>query len=130
MRAGIVIIVIILVSCSQRIKVPDNVLSPEKMEKVMFDLMQADEFLNLKRSDSVARDSFSQVNLYQSVFALHETNKEEFKRSLRFYEEHPKLMKTVLDSIQQSVTRTQEDVAPKKSELKAKKLLNKRIPPQ
>jgi hypothetical protein len=66
--------------------VPDDILPPDKMGKLLFDIMRADELLIQKKADSVAKDSFSQSNLYQAVFKLHKTNKERFKRSFVFYE--------------------------------------------
>jgi hypothetical protein len=79
--------------------VPDSILPPHKMEKLLLDMLRAEEFFNLKQRDSVARDSFNLTTLYQSVLAIHKTNKENFKKSFTFYEKHPDLLKPVLDSI-------------------------------
>jgi hypothetical protein len=100
--------------------VPDDILPPDKMGKLLFDIMCADELLIQKKADSVAKDSFSQSNLYQAVFKLHKTNKERFKRSFVFYENHPDLMKIILDSVHSSLTI--------KNDLKLKKPAKKKIP--
>ena len=115
-----IIILCIFFSCTQKKKVPEDILPPDKMGRLVFDIMRADELLIQKKTDSIAKDSFSQSNLYKSVFKLHKTNKEEFRRSFVFYENHPDLMKIILDSMHSSLT--------KKPDLKSKKLLKKKIP--
>ena|SRR5687768_995652 len=94
-----IIALLLFFSCKQKTKVPDNILPVDKMEKVLMDMMLADEFYNQKQIDSATIDSFSRTNLYKAVFTLHKTNKEEFRKSLNFYESHPDLLKTVLDSL-------------------------------
>ena len=94
-----IIALLLFFSCKQKTKVPDNILPVDKMEKVLMDMMLADEFYNQKQIDSATIDSFSRTNLYKAVFTLHKTNKEEFRKSLNFYESHPDLLKTVFDSL-------------------------------
>ncbi len=86
--------------CTKKTKVPDDILHPAKMEKLLLDLLHVDEFLNQKKSDTtIAADSFNRTNLYHSVFVLHKTSKENFKKSFAFYESHPDLLKIILDSM-------------------------------
>ena len=98
-----IIVLLLFFSCKQKTKVPDNILSVDKMEQVLIDMLRADEFYNQRQLDSATIDSFSRTNLYKAVFTLHKTNKEEFRKSLSFYESHPDLLKTVLDSMHSKV---------------------------
>ena len=98
-----IIALLLFFSCKQKTKVPDTILPVDKMEKVLTDMLRADEFYNQKQADSATLDSFSRTNLYKAVFTLHKTNKEEFRKSLNFYESHPDLLKTVLDSMHSKV---------------------------
>jgi len=89
----------LLAACGN--KVPRDVLPPEKMKLVMWDLLRADElaaetvgFSNFGRQ----RDSMCEV-LYQKVFLMHKTDKESFARSLRFYQGNPNISKQMLDSV-------------------------------
>ena len=118
-----IIALFLFFSCKQKTKVPDNILPVDKMEKVLIDMLRADEFYNLKQSDSATIDSFRRTNLYKAVFTLHKTDKEEFRKSLNFYESHPDLLKTVLDSMHSKATQK----LPVKIEtpLKTKRALNK-----
>ena len=106
-RAGI--IAMLFLSCSQKTKVPDNILPPYEMEKVFLDMLRADEFFNQKQADSATMDSFNRFDLYQSVFRLHKTNKEIFKKSFIYYENHPDLLKVVLDSMRIEANKGSED---------------------
>ncbi len=69
------------------------------MEKLLLDMLRAEEFLNRKQGDSTLGDSINRLSLYNSVLASHETDKETFKKSFTYYENHPDLLKTVLDSM-------------------------------
>ena len=103
-RVGIISLLLFF-SCKQKTKIPDTILPLDKMEKVLLDMLRADEFYNQKQADSATIDSFSRTNLYQAVFTLHKTNKKEFEKSITFYESHPDLLKTVLDSMHSVVNR-------------------------
>jgi len=94
-----IIALLLFFSCKQKTKIPDTILPVDKMEKVLTDMLRADEFYNQKQMDSATIDSFRRTNLYKAVFTLHKTNKDEFRKSLNFYESHPDLLKTVLDSM-------------------------------
>ena len=98
MRRGIIVLVIFF-SCTQQTKVPKNILPPDKMEKLLLDIMKADELVNLKKADSSTKDSFDRGSLYKTIFALHKTDKQKFRKSFIFYETHPDLFKIILDSI-------------------------------
>jgi hypothetical protein len=94
-----VIAVIFFFSCAQKNKVPETILPPDRMDKLLMDMLRAEEFFNQKQADSAFLDSVTRINLYQSVLAANKTNKEDFKRSFTFYESHPEMLKTVLDAM-------------------------------
>jgi hypothetical protein len=108
-RFLIIIIIWCSASCSNSDRVPSNVLPAEKMEKVLWDMMRADNFVNdfLVRSDSTLNKDSESIKMYQRVFAIHETTQDEFRRSLTFYKEHPTLFKRIFDSLN-----IRTDVAP------------------
>jgi len=108
-----IIALLLFFSCKQKTKVPDTILPVDKMEKILMDMMLADEFYSQKQIDSATIDSFSRTNLYKAVFTLHKTNKEEFRKSLSFYESHPDLLKIVFDSLHSKANKK----PPLKSEL-------------
>jgi Domain of unknown function (DUF4296) len=93
-------LLIILNSCSKKNTVPKDVLPPEKMEDVLWDMSLADEFVvNYVMKDSALNKKDESTKRYQQIFAIHKTNPDDFKKSLRFYEDHPLLFKPILDSL-------------------------------
>jgi len=114
------IVLLLLFSCTNKTQVPKNILSPQKMQKILLDLMEADELIGRKAVDSVSSDSFSRSVVYTAVFTQHKTNKEVFKKSFAFYESHPQLLKVVLDSMQ---SETKTSVERSKIRLKNKRPL-------
>jgi len=90
---------LLLISCSGS-KVPKDVLPPQKMQAVLWDAMLADEMADYYvRKDSLNALS-KHAELYQQVFTIHKISKDDFKKSLRFYESHPDLLKPIFDSLQ------------------------------
>src|SRR5215217_1846247 len=100
-----VVALLLFFSCAQKTRVPKNVLPPDKMEKLLLGLMEADELIARKPSDSSINDSFSRTALYSAVFAQNKISKKEFQKSFTYYESHPNLLKIVLDSVQGTTTK-------------------------
>ena len=101
MRIGLTgIFLLVLVACSSR-KVPEGILAPEKMEAVMWDMIQAGEFLNgyVLFRDTLTHQVLESQRWYSKIYALHETDQQEFIRSYQYYRDHPKLMQAVFDSM-------------------------------
>jgi hypothetical protein len=89
-----------LTSCSGN-RLPKNILPPEKMKLVMWDLSLSDELVNYHSArDSAWMGNGKHREYYEKVFAIHKISQEDFARSLEYYESHPPLLKTVLDSMQ------------------------------
>lgn len=95
----ILIFIIFIFSC--RSSVPHDVLSPKKMQAVLWDVMQADAMAeHYSSSDSTYKRLAKQADYYSKVFAIHKISKEVFTRSLSYYENHPAGLKSILDSLQ------------------------------
>src|SRR5687768_12776585 len=103
-KPGIIILMIILfASCSNKQEIPSNVLPPDKMEQVLWDMMRADQYLGIyvfNRDTSKNRINES-LEYYHRIFKLHQVTKEQFDRSYTFYRAHPILFKAIMDSISQ-----------------------------
>ena len=87
-------------SCSNRDKVPANVLSPKKMQSVLWDMLRVDQFIvNYVARDTLLDKKQESIRLYEQVFKIHKISREEFQKSLDFYQNRPDLLKVILDSI-------------------------------
>ena len=89
------------VSCFGKNRVPRGILSHEKMQAVLWDMLRADEFVGvyiLAKDTSLNKKQESAL-MFDQVLRIHKCSREEFKKSLLFYQSHPAVFKVVLDSI-------------------------------
>jgi hypothetical protein len=92
---------IFFASCSDKEKIPEDIIAPAKMEKVMWDMIQADRF----SASFIIRDS-AKVNvidetfkMYDKVFQIHNISSNEFVKSFKFYLDRPDISKKMFDSL-------------------------------
>jgi hypothetical protein len=91
---------LLLFACRKRNPVPKGLLSTEKMEAVMWDMMRADEMVHVYSERDTAYKILPHAGrLYEQVYKIHGINKETFQKSLKFYQRRPDLFQVVLDSL-------------------------------
>lgn len=97
----ILLLLIVTASCSNNNKIPGDILTKSKMQVVIWDLIRADEFVSnyIWKNDSLINRMEESVRLYEKIFLIHKITKDEFRRSLSFYRQHPKLLKIIVDSL-------------------------------
>ena len=78
------ILAVLVSSC--RLKRPDDVLSPRKMEAVLYEYHMAQALV----SDLPKDEKFKSPAYYNGVYSNNKTTKEEFERSLKWYTRYPK----------------------------------------
>ena len=97
-RLRILVLVACVLSCKS--SVPKDVLPPKKMQAVLWDVMQADEMADYySAKDSTFHGLLKHAEYYQKIFSIHKITKEDFSKSLSYYQNHPAVFKTVLDSL-------------------------------
>ena len=107
MRIIIPIVLLCLLSnCRREDKIPAGIFSREKMEAVMWDMMQADQFVAgyIMHSDTGLNRTVESAKLYQQVFAIHKINLDELSRSIDYYRSHPALLRDIMDSLSRAKT--------------------------
>src|SRR5690606_30972851 len=89
-------------SCTNRDKVPGDIIQPDAMAGLIWDVMMVKEYV----SDVLPRDTLRNKGLkkersvlYQQVFDLHNTNREKFLKSFSFYSARPDLLKVIIDTL-------------------------------
>jgi hypothetical protein len=102
---SISVFLIIFIGCSSN-GIHKGILPPERMQLVVYDLIRVDEFIN----NYVIKDSTIDIKkkrtiLYQQVFKVHKTSREQFFSSYKYYQQNPKLQKQLFDSLQQFINR-------------------------
>jgi Domain of unknown function (DUF4296) len=113
----------LITSCKDKNKIPKDIFPQEKMQAVLWSMINAGEFLNgyVLYKDSVDKMAES-LKTYGQVFQIHHITKEEFDKSYSYYREHPDLLKVILDSLSKRQTKTVEKV------LQMKDTMQKKIP--
>ena len=87
--------------CSDKKTVPRNILSPLIMQKVMWDMIRADEYVTdfIWKNDSAINRQEESIQLYEKIFKIYHITKQQFQKSLIFYREHPRFLKIIVDSL-------------------------------
>jgi hypothetical protein len=100
--------VIFFVGCkSDSDNIPKDIIAKDKMGKIFWDLIQADQFSiqYLVKDTARAKTRAETMRLYEEVFRIHHITKDEFKKSFQFYLAHPEITKSMFDSLSTSANR-------------------------
>lgn len=89
------------ISCMGSESASPSVLSPEKMETVLWDLLRAEQFTTnyVVGRDTSRAAKATGPRLYDAILKKHGTTDSLFRLSLDYYKKHPKLLLPILDSI-------------------------------
>jgi hypothetical protein len=101
----------VLVACSDKDKIPGNVIPRDRMEKILWDMIQAERF----STSFLVKDSGKNVKegtfiLYEQVFRLHKITKDEFVKSYKFYLSRPDIARVMFDSLASHANRAREEM--------------------
>ena len=87
--------------------VPKDVLPNDKMQAVLYDVIRADEMVDFRQiTDSAYRPFSRRAAIYDTIFQLHAVKKEDFQKSLKFYQTRPDLLKGVIEDMQKKIKDT------------------------
>lgn len=111
MRILLLIFIPIVFNACSFSPVPKGILPPDKMQKVVYDLIRIDEFI----SNFVVKDSTVDIKkkrsiLYEQVFKVHNTTRKEFYASYKYYQQHPDIQKGLFDSLYEDINRNRNEV--------------------
>jgi hypothetical protein len=108
----IVFSLFVLAACSDRTGIPKQIIPPDSMQKIMYDVITAEEYSSLYVSrDSLKHDKIkANQDLLEDVFRIHHITRDNFKESLHFYESRPDLNKKIFDSLAAYANRHRSDL--------------------
>jgi hypothetical protein len=98
------------VSCTDKDKVPAGVLPKDKMEKVLWDMIQAERYRESFIRDSSKNLKTETFKLYAQVFEIHQVSKDEFIKSYKFYMSRPDIARIMFDSLATRANRRREEL--------------------
>src|SRR4051794_13335427 len=100
-KLAVIIIIFFVGACTKKEKIPAYVLSPLKMQQILTDGFRADEMAGYYMIKDTSYNGLGKRSMmYNTIFKVHHVTKEQFKKSLQYYESHPDMLKAVLDSMQ------------------------------
>ncbi len=108
-------IIVLLFSCGSK-QVPEGkVLSSDKMQAVMWDIIQAEAYTDFYlKKDSTKNIFLQNAALQKKIFLIHQISKEDFYKSYDFYSSHSNDMRILLDSISVKAERQRNKMTEKK----------------
>ena len=90
-------------------KIPANIIPPEKMKTIVFDLLKADTYVNnFVLKDTTLKSKEQHIKMYEQVFLIHKITKKDFYISLNYYQQHPDVNKKLFDSTLSYANRQRE----------------------
>lgn len=92
---------VLMVACSDNDKLPKDILPEKQMRELMWDMIRTGEFLNgfVTNNDSSVSKKPELEKWFAKVYQLHKVNREVFDKNYSYYQAHPALMKTILDTL-------------------------------
>lgn len=103
-----------LVACTDHKALPDDIIRKEKMEMILWDMLQADRyvssFLLTQPTDSPSVKQEKAAIIYEQVFRLHNITREDFLKSYRFYLGRPDITRVMFDSISARADRQRDKI--------------------
>jgi hypothetical protein len=93
--------ILMIAGCTDKDKVPSGILPKEEMGNILWDMIQADQFSSIYMIKDTPRINLKteDLRLYQQVFRMHQVSRDEFRKSLQYYEDRPELIRTVFDTL-------------------------------
>lgn len=110
-RFYLAIVSAFIFSCTNTTKIPNDILPKQKMQVVLWDIIQAERFsaMFLLKDSSSKNIQLEKFKLYDQIFYLHKVSKEDFIKSYKYYLSRPDLAKVIFDSISVKADRQRED---------------------
>jgi len=70
------------------------------MQRITWDMLKADELASQNKSADTTLDLKNEsFRLYEQVFAVYKTNRSQYYKSYKYYQEHPSLYKSMMDGV-------------------------------
>jgi len=87
-------------SCTNKDKMPDGILKPEKMQAVLWDVIKADVFTtDFIKKDTAKNAAAENLKLQQQIFAIHKITKADFYNSYDYYKTNTVVFRKIVDSM-------------------------------
>lgn len=102
---------IFFIACSNKEPVPKDVIKQKSMQRIVWDILQADEvaFQNKLKDTTIILKTES-FKLYDQVFAIHKISRDQFYKSYTYYQRHPDLYKSLMEGVKSIAGKEREKI--------------------
>ena len=98
-----------LVSCLGKNKVPAEIIKPQKMQNILWDVIRAQALsMEIASKDSTVNEVAETKALTQKVFEIHHITSADFEKSYAWYTNHPDNLRNIFDSLNIQTQRQNE----------------------
>lgn len=95
-----IILFFALVSCNPDSQVPSNIIQPQEMSNILWDIMRSQTLAyETARKDSLVSEAIETKALSQKIFNIYKIDSAYFNKSYNWYVQHPAILKTIFDSM-------------------------------
>ena len=96
-----VLCMLLIAGCSEKDKIPSDVIARDEMEKIIWDMMLADQYSSnyLVKDSAKVNVKIETLKLYEDIFRMHKVSRDEFRKSFQFYQGRPDITRTMFDSL-------------------------------
>ena len=96
----------LIISCSNKNKVPTEIIQPIKMQKILWDVFRAEALSSeYARRDSTINQVAELKILTEKVFQIYKINASTFDKSYKWYTGHQDILKVIFDSLSSQAQR-------------------------
>ncbi|MBC7829685.1 MAG: DUF4296 domain-containing protein [Chitinophagaceae bacterium] len=105
------IVILFIFGCTNTTKIPNDILSKQKMQVVLWDIVQAERFsaVYLLKDSLTKNMQLEKFKLYEQIFYMHKVSREDFIKSYKYYLRRPDMAKAIFDSIDVKAQRQKEN---------------------
>jgi hypothetical protein len=117
-----VFLFLFMAACSERTEIPSDILPPDSVRGILKDMIIAEHYSEqyISKDSLVPDKKKARQQLLDAIFKLHHTTREEFKKSLSFYESRPDMNKIIFDSLAVEANRRKTELYQPKAPPKPK----------
>ncbi|MBS1748365.1 MAG: DUF4296 domain-containing protein [Bacteroidetes bacterium] len=102
---------LLIFACRQNDVIPNSVIPPDEMGKILFEANMAEEFVNSYVMKDRSKNKETEMKReYEKIFFIHNITEQQFKKSYDFYRSHPEIYKSLMDSLDAKAQRKRSDV--------------------
>jgi hypothetical protein len=115
MPATLLCLSVLLFSCSNKQPPEGKMLSGDKMQAVMWDILQAEAYTEYYLKKDSTKNLFLQnAALQKKIFSIHQVSKDDFLKTYDYYSNHSNDMRILLDSISAKAERQRNKMMERK----------------